>query len=500
MRTITKMPLNLAQETEHKKVAAYARVSAESDRTHHSLSAQIEYYNTFIRTNPLWSFAGIYSDEGISGTSRKNREGFNKLLSDAEAGKVDIILTKSISRFARNTVDLLQTIRHLKSIGVEVRFEKENLSTFGAEGEFWITVLASFAEAEVQSIRRNVKWGIRKKFKQGLMHGGSQIYGYRLQDGNYVVVPEEAEVVKYIFANYLAGISAEKTARQLTDMGIKAFRGGAFDEATIRGMLSNITYTGNLLLQKKFYTDDIEHKKVINRGELPKYYVENNHEPIIDMDTFEKVQSQISARRQELYFRDSAIPVYPFTRKIVCGKCGKHYIRCGKDGWVCSSKKYHKACDGINMNEAMLERIVGSLPFTQIVVSGDELEIALDDGTTIKKKYVSTARQDYWADSKNVEKHRKRLAKGKSKFTGLLKCSNCGEYFCRRKYDAKKLDYWRCKGARNPMACSNWNMKTSLLDTLIPSTEGIDRIDVKEGILTVNYENGQRKDIVWREE
>ncbi|ORU01508.1 putative site-specific recombinase [Anaerovibrio sp. JC8] len=500
MKRITKVPLNLAQQTKKKRVAAYARVSVETERTHHSLGTQITYYNELIRLNPAWEFAGIYYDEGISGTSRENRDGFNRLIKDAEAGRIDIILTKSISRFARNTIDLLKTIRHLKEIGVEVRFEKENLSTFGMEGEFWITVLASFAEEEVQSIRRNVKWGIRKRFKQGLMHGGSQIYGYRWVDGNYVIVPEEAEVVRHIFANYLAGISAEKTAKELK--GIKAFRGGDFDDATIRGMLGNITYTGNLLLQKKFYTDDIEHRKIKNNGELPQYYVENSHEPIIDMATFEKVQKRIAERRKELYFRDPSIPIYPYTGKIICGNCGKNYIRCGRDGWCCSSKKYHKACDGINLNEKMLEKITEGMDFTKIEVAGDELLITLSDGKSVTKKYISTARADYWADSRNVEKHRRCLAKGKraSKYTGLLKCTNCGEYFCHRKNEAKGLDYWRCKGARRPMPCSNWNLKTSLLESLIPETEGIERIDVSDGILSVNYESGGRKEIAWKEE
>ena len=502
MKTIKKMPLNLAKTIKKKRVAAYVRVSKDTDRMHHSIGAQISYYNRLIQSKASWDFAGIYSDEGISGTSRENREGFNRLIADADAGKIDIILTKSISRFARNTVDLLNTIRHLREIGVEVRFEKENLSTMGSDGEFWITILASFAEAEVQSLRRNVKWGIRKKFKEGLLHGSGQIYGYHWENGSYVLVPEEAEVVRLIFANYLAGISAEKTARQLTDKGIKGFRGGDFDEASIRGMLSNITYTGNLLLQKTFFTDDIEHKKVRNNGELPMYYVENNHEPIIDMDTFNKVQKRIAARREELYFRDPSIPVYPFTGKIICGRCGRRYVRCGRDGWWCSGKKYYKKCDGRNLNEKMLEKITDGLDFTEIIVSGDDLHISLQDGQKVIKRYISTARQDYWSDIENIEKHRRCLAKGKrgTKFTGLLKCTNCGEYFCHKRNDAKKLDYWRCKGARKPMKCSQWNLKTALLDELIPSTDGIERVDVSDGVLAINYDNGTRREVRWKEE
>lgn len=280
-----------------KRTAAYARVSADSDDGQHSFEAQVSYYTRLISSNPLWEFAGVYADEGVSGTRSALRKGFTSLMEDCEAGKIDLILTKSVSRFARNTVDLLAACRRLRVIGVEVRFEREQISTFTAEGELLLSITASIAQEESRSISDNVKWGIRRGFQRG-HHNAFALYGYRQRDGVITIVPEEAEVVRLIYDSYLAGNSVGHIERLLDGMGVRSYRGGHFSQCAIRDILRQEKYTGNMLLQKYYIRDHISHKKCRNNGELPQYYVENTHPAIIDAETFRRAQREILRRRE----------------------------------------------------------------------------------------------------------------------------------------------------------------------------------------------------------
>ena len=353
MAKITKVEERIPSIKKKKKVAAYARVSEESERMNHSLSAQISYYSSLIQQNPDWQYAGVFADDGISGTSIAKRDEFKHMLAAAENGEIDIILTKSIQRFARNTVDLLETIRHLKDIGVEVRFEKEHISSMSGDGELMLTILASFAQEESRSISENVKWATRKHFEQGIPNGRFQIYGYRWKDDHLVVETEEAKIVRLIFENYLHGLSAESTEKQLAEMGIKSYKGYHFSNSSIRQILNNVTYTGNLLLQKEYVADPISGKSKINHGELPQYWVEGTHEAIIPMEVFQAVQEEKSHRREQGVFANWSINTSCFTSKIKCGICGKSYRRSGKRQcknsdemyyiWVCQTKD----CKGV---------------------------------------------------------------------------------------------------------------------------------------------------------
>ena len=289
MAKITKVEERIPSIKKEKKVVTYARVSEESERMNHFLSAQISYYSSLIQQNPDWQYAGVFADDGISGTSIAKRDEFKRMLAAAENGEIDIILTKSIQRFARNTVDLLETVRHLKDIGVEVRFEKEHISSMSGDGELMLTILASFAQEESRSISENVKWATRKHFEQGIPNGRFRIYGYRWKDDHLVVEPKEAKIVRLIFENYLHGLSAESTEKQLAEMGIKSYKGYHFSNSSIRQILNNVTYTGNLLLQKEYVADPISGKSKINHGELPQYWVEGTHEAIIPMEVFQAV-------------------------------------------------------------------------------------------------------------------------------------------------------------------------------------------------------------------
>ena len=330
MRKITKLETKKIDLPKLKRVAAYARVSVERGRTLHSYSAQVSYYNDLIQKNPEWEFAGVYADLGISGTGIEKRNDFKRLLQDCEEGKIDIILTKSVSRFARNTVDLLKVVRHLKELGIEVRFEKENINSLTGDGELMLSILASFAQEETISISNNVKWGIRKKFEKGIPNGGFIIYGYRWKNKKLEVVPEEAEVVRYIYDNYLQNKAYQKVASELNELGYKAYKGGKFSPSSVREILSNITYTGNLLLQKYYIVDPIIKKEKKNTGELNQYYVENSHEAIISMEQFETVQKEFERRNKLGQRANQSLHITCFTSKVKCPLCGKSYRRSGK--------------------------------------------------------------------------------------------------------------------------------------------------------------------------
>ena len=338
---------------EKKKVAAYARVSMQSERMLHSLSAQVSYYSGLIQKNPDWEYAGVYADDFISGTNTVKRDEFKRMLADCEAGKIDIILTKSISRFARNTVDLLETVRHLKDLGVEVRFEKERIRSMDGDGELMLTILASFAQEESRSISDNVKWGIRKRMQNGIPNGHFRIYGYRWEGDELVIVPEEAEIVKRIFQNFLDGKSRLETERELAAEGITTRDGCRWVDSNIKVVLTNVTYTGNLLLQKEFISDPISKQRKKNRGELPRYYVEDTHPAIIDKATFDFVQEEMARRRELGALANKSLNTSCFTGKIKCPYCGQSYMhnKRVKNGnvqeyWNCGSKKKKKVGDG----------------------------------------------------------------------------------------------------------------------------------------------------------
>ena len=321
-----------------RRVAAYARVSTDQEEQLTSYEAQVDYYTNYIKARDDWEFVDVYTDEGISGTSTKHREGFKKMVDNAMAGNIDLIITKSVSRFARNTVDSLTTIRSLKEIGCECYFEKENIWTFDGKGELLLTIMSSLAQEESRSISENVKWGHRKRFADGKVSVPfSNFLGYKKgEDGNLVVDEEQAEVVKRIYREFLAGSTPVSITKSLMKDGIKSpMNKDKWNASTVRSILKNEKYKGDALLQKNYTVDFLTKKQKVNEGEVPQYYVENNHEAIISPEIFEIVQAEIE-RRGKLNGKYSGLDI--LTAKIVCGECGGSY---GAKVWH-SNDKYRK--------------------------------------------------------------------------------------------------------------------------------------------------------------
>lgn len=349
------------------RVAAYARVSSDKDAAFHSLEAQTEYYEDYIRSHPEWELVGIYSDNAISGTTI-NRPEFQRMLEDCRARKIDLVITKSITRFARNTVILLQTIRELKALGIDCYFEKESMHSISPDGELLITLLAMYAEEEARSASENQKWRIQKLYEQGKPAGG-HTYGYRLIDDKFVIVPEEAEVVRKIFDLYQSGMGYSRICRTLIEDGTPAPRGKTWGYTTIGTILRNEKYKGDMLLQKYFREDFRTKKERVNTGELRRVYVKNCHEAIIDREIFDSVQAEIARRCK----RQTDIMIHPsdnhdnsnklFVGMIVCGDCKGKFQRKYTNAkkfdrpiWIC--QRYHRfgkaACNSQRIPESIL--------------------------------------------------------------------------------------------------------------------------------------------------
>lgn len=309
------------------RVAAYARVSTDSDEQLESLKAQREHYERYIKSNPEWVFAGLYYDEGISGTKMEKRTELLRMIRDCKQGRIDFIITKSISRFARNTVDCLELVRKLIDIGVYIYFEKENLNTGDMESELMLSILSGFAAEESASISQNSTWSIQKRFQNG-SYVGTTPYGYSKADGKMFIVSDEAEIIKRIFSEFLSGKGSSTIARGLNKDKIPASRGNHWSAGTVIDMLRNEKYMGDVLLQKT-YTDS-NYNRHPNTGEKDQYYYKDNHEAIISREDFAKAQDLIDERAKmkcKGVKKNVYLNRYALSGKMVCGECGRNFRR-----------------------------------------------------------------------------------------------------------------------------------------------------------------------------
>lgn len=321
--------------TQKRRVAGYARVSTDSEEQLTSYEAQVDYYTQYISANPEWQFVKVYTDEGISATNTKKRDGFNAMINDALDGKIDLIVTKSVSRFACNTVDSLTTVRMLKEKGVEVYFQKENIYTFDGKGELLITIMSSLAQEESRSLSENITWGQRKRFSDSKVSMPyKRFLGYRKgADGTPEIVPEEAEIFRDIYRMFISGKSASAIAKILTERKVATpAKKEKWQTQTVESILKNEKYKGAALLQKSFTVDFLQKKTKDNEGEVPKYYVENSHPAIIDPEEWEKVHLELARRKNS---GNRTLCGSPFSGKIICGDCGEIY---GSKVWHSNSQ------------------------------------------------------------------------------------------------------------------------------------------------------------------
>jgi len=418
-KTVTKINY-LPRLESKKKVAAYARVSSGKDAMLQSLSAQVSYYNALIQREDGWQFVGVYADEAITGT-KENRPDFQRLLADCHAGKIDMIITKSISRFARNTVTLLETVRMLKALGVDIYFEEQNIHTMSGDGELMLTILASYAQEESRSASENQKWRIKKNFEEGIPCNGV-ILGYRLINGRFEIVPDEAAIVQRIFAEYLAGSGTLLIGKHLDKDGIKPRHSEVWNPNTIHDILRNYNYTGNLILQKTFRENHITKKTIINRGQLPKYHAEGTHEAIIDMDTFMAVQAEIERRAVRYASQTPITKYYPYSGKIICAKCGKNYRRKTTKTqivWICATfnTKGKSFCAAKQIPETVLDALVveipGGIDSVDCITADDNntLHFRLKDGSVLTRTWKDRSRAESWTTEMR-EQARQRAKKG----------------------------------------------------------------------------------------
>lgn len=365
IRALPGMPTLAVQK---KRVAAYARVSTNTEEQLTSYEAQVKHYTEYIQSKEYtdhWQFVSVYTDKGISGTSTSKREGFNRMIQDALAGKIDRIVTKSVSRFARNTVDTLTTIRKLKDKGVGVFFEKENIDTLDSKGELLITIMSSLAQEESRSISENVTWGWRKRIADGKVTVAySHFLGYEKgEDGTMQIVEDEARIVRQIYGMFLDGKTPSGIAARLSRQGIPSPAGKEkWQSSTVKSILTNEKYKGDALLQKTFTVDFLQKKKKANEGEVPQYYVENSHPAIVTEEVFDLVQHELR-RRQQKGRHTSAASI--FSNRIVCGECGAYYgskVWHSTDAyrsriWRCNRKYETKGspCPSPHLREAELQ-------------------------------------------------------------------------------------------------------------------------------------------------
>lgn len=338
---IRTIPSTSIEEYKIKRVAAYARVSSDKDEAEHSLVAQISYYNDYITHHPGWAFAGVYADNGISGT-KDNRPEFQRMMADARAGQFDMLITKSISRLARNAMTLVTTVRELNRLGINVYFEGEQLDSQSSSGEMMLSMFAMYAEEQSKTASENKRWQIKKSFSEG-RPTYFRLYGYEWVDGHLEIIPEEAAVVRRIFDMYLSGMGHQAIAKQLNAESIPSLN-TKWQSTTIHDLLQNEKYIGNLLLQKTHKPDFLTKKRFVNKGQWRQYLVEHCHEPIISEEVFDAVQLEFAQRKASCTFtRNGPAPL--FANLLRCNHCGTCFVRKLSPGkayekmpvWVCGT-------------------------------------------------------------------------------------------------------------------------------------------------------------------
>ena len=421
----------LAPLPKRRRAAAYARVSSGKETMLHSLSAQVSFFSGLIQKQPDWEYVGVYADESLTGT-KDNRPEFRRLLDDCRAGKIDIVITKSISRFARNTVTMLETVRELKSLGVDVYFQRENIYSMSSDGELMLTILASFAQEESRSVSENCRWRIQRDFKKGKTVGFNGMYGYDYKNVEITVNEEQAAVVRRMFEWYISGLGLSKIAQKLNEQGVPSCLGGRWTAGRVGDLIGNEKLTGNAILQK-FYTEShLTKKQKRNNGEKDRYFAEGTHPAIVSTEIFETAKRLRAERAAHFNARDNSKNTYPFSGEILCERCGKKYKRkkaVGKFNWQCSTflQEGKAACPAKQIPEDTLMAVTAEVlvlaefdedvfkkSITEIRVPDNNcLAFFFSDGRIVHRKWQDRSRRESWTDEmKQVARERALQSKG----------------------------------------------------------------------------------------
>ena len=433
-RNVQKLDANFPKQPKLLNEAAYGRVSSGKDAMLHSLSAQVSYYSDMIQNHPGWRYCGVYADEALTGT-KDDRENFQRLLADCRAGKIDMVITKSISRFARNTVTLLNTVRELRERGIDVYFEEQNIHTLSGEGELMLTILASYAQEESRSASENQKWRIRKSYEKGEVLQWRFMFGYDITKDSVTINPEQAEIVREVFRRAIDGESFSSICRDLNARNIRTALGNKWIAQRITAMLTNEKYIGDAILQKRYVNNHIEKKLMDNHGELPKYYAAETHEAIIDKATFDKAQEVVKAVREKCCGRKNP-KKSAFTSRIKCGHCGENFKRVTKNDrvtWNCRTfQEQGKAvCPAKQIPESTLEavsaEVLGLDEFNAKafqdridrieVPGGNQLVFVFKDGHREERTWKDRSRSESWTPEMK-EKARQRALQQRRSMNG----------------------------------------------------------------------------------
>ena len=487
------------------RVAAYCRVSTLMEQQESSYEAQVQYYTEKIKSNPNWKLAGIYADDGKSATSTRKRADFQSMIDDCMAGKIDMVITKSISRFARNTVDSLTNIRKLKEKNIAVFFEKEGINTLEGSGELLITILSSQAQEESRNISENCHWGIVRRFEAGqVIVNHNKFLGYtKDKDGNLVVVPEEAELVRRIYRLFLEGNSSYRIKRILESEGIRTVTGNTVWQATvIDKMLTNEKYMGDALLQKTYTVDFLTKKKVVNKGIVPQYYIEDDHEAIIPKELFYRVQEE-KARRGNIYRaakkkkrgeeKSKYSGKYALSGLMICAECGQPYRRqvwskYGKKSavWRCDNRLKHgseRCKNSPTLKEEILHEAIMMAIGKVVEDQGEFVQAFRENVIRIIGSYGNKAKTtEYNTEIQELEKHLMSLIEESAK-------GNCGEEDFDREYrrvtaHLKELRKRKEQSRKEQRLAEAYDQRAGEVDDYIR----------KAGVLSRKFDN----DLVWR--
>lgn len=465
--------------TKKRKVAAYARVSTDHEDQQSSYEAQVDYYTRYIQGRSDWEFVKVYADEGISGTSTKHRKGFKEMIQDALDGKIDLILTKSVSRFSRNTVDCLNNIRLLKENGVEVSFEKENINTFDSKGELLLTIMGSLAQEESRSISQNCTWGQRKRFKDGKATVPfTRFLGYdKGPNGEFVVNKDEAEVVRFIYREFINGNSCARIARTLTERGIKSPGGkDKWNTSAIRSILQNEKYKGDARLQKTYTVDYLTKKKAKNNGELESYYVTGHHEAIISPEAYAKVQTLLSKRSTERISTSGL-----FASKVKCSCCGAWY---GKKVWHSTDEKYRKEvyrCNKMFDGDKCDSPIFTEDELKEIVVKAVNKLYEIKDDVLATFLAIKDELDDFDEENKKLEELSQRLDKLLQEQTDHLN---------KLKTSKQDIELWHSRNDEIEQEINNTKKEIEVVQAAIREKE-TSRLEINEFVDNLKAINGE---------